>query len=418
MTKPIGRNASCPCGSGKKYKRCCLEKEKKALFRVEKLYDKADMPPDMNEMHERVLQKAEIKKLLGIPKYGHVRPLISAIIQDQRIVIVGNKRVCHSPKWDTFEQFLLDYIKLTFSYEWGGFERKKPFEKQHPLFMWHEKFCEHIRKSNNLHGGKMYSIPATGYMAALLRFGYDLYIVENNLYLPKTLLRRLKNRDQFQGARYELFIVAALLKAGFSIEFENERDGRTTHCELTATDKRGNKYSVEAKSRHRPGVLAFPGEQENPDEIKIGIERLLHEALSKNAAHERLVFVDVNVPGGKAFSDASHWLHETGSLLKEYQKSSSLPAALIVATNHPDHYAEDRIVGKHGDALMGGFRRDDLKFTDVEVIRKQYPEYWDLINAVNFLDEIPQFEERIPRPVPAPGIVVPYKPGMLLRNRR
>ncbi len=26
MTK-IGRNASCPCGSGKKYKNCCLEKK-------------------------------------------------------------------------------------------------------------------------------------------------------------------------------------------------------------------------------------------------------------------------------------------------------------------------------------------------------------------------------------------------------
>jgi hypothetical protein len=23
---PIGRNAACPCGSGKKFKRCCLQK--------------------------------------------------------------------------------------------------------------------------------------------------------------------------------------------------------------------------------------------------------------------------------------------------------------------------------------------------------------------------------------------------------
>jgi hypothetical protein len=25
-TKKIGRNAPCPCGSGKKYKKCCLNK--------------------------------------------------------------------------------------------------------------------------------------------------------------------------------------------------------------------------------------------------------------------------------------------------------------------------------------------------------------------------------------------------------
>jgi len=29
MFKPkIGRNSPCPCGSGKKYKKCCLDKEK------------------------------------------------------------------------------------------------------------------------------------------------------------------------------------------------------------------------------------------------------------------------------------------------------------------------------------------------------------------------------------------------------
>ena len=27
--KKVGRNSPCPCGSGKKYKRCCLDKEKK-----------------------------------------------------------------------------------------------------------------------------------------------------------------------------------------------------------------------------------------------------------------------------------------------------------------------------------------------------------------------------------------------------
>ncbi len=30
MTKKVGRNDPCPCGSGKKYKRCCLEKDQKA----------------------------------------------------------------------------------------------------------------------------------------------------------------------------------------------------------------------------------------------------------------------------------------------------------------------------------------------------------------------------------------------------
>jgi uncharacterized protein YecA (UPF0149 family) len=28
--KPPGRNEPCPCGSGKKYKRCCMQKEQAA----------------------------------------------------------------------------------------------------------------------------------------------------------------------------------------------------------------------------------------------------------------------------------------------------------------------------------------------------------------------------------------------------
>ena len=27
MSKKIGRNEPCPCGSGKKYKHCCMQKE-------------------------------------------------------------------------------------------------------------------------------------------------------------------------------------------------------------------------------------------------------------------------------------------------------------------------------------------------------------------------------------------------------
>jgi hypothetical protein len=29
--KPVGRNDPCPCGSGRKYKQCCLEKDAEAL---------------------------------------------------------------------------------------------------------------------------------------------------------------------------------------------------------------------------------------------------------------------------------------------------------------------------------------------------------------------------------------------------
>lgn len=38
----LGRNKPCPCGSGKKYKKCCLVKneEERRLAQEEKLYEK------------------------------------------------------------------------------------------------------------------------------------------------------------------------------------------------------------------------------------------------------------------------------------------------------------------------------------------------------------------------------------------
>jgi len=36
MIKKIGRNEPCPCGSGKKYKKCCLGTRKDPLLKVQK----------------------------------------------------------------------------------------------------------------------------------------------------------------------------------------------------------------------------------------------------------------------------------------------------------------------------------------------------------------------------------------------
>ncbi len=33
----IGRNAPCPCGSGKKYKKCCMDKPSLALLKPESI---------------------------------------------------------------------------------------------------------------------------------------------------------------------------------------------------------------------------------------------------------------------------------------------------------------------------------------------------------------------------------------------
>ena len=61
----------------------------------------------------------------------------------------------------------------------------------------------------------------TGAAAAYFTLAYDLYSLAHNVEIQAKLLARLRNCDGFRGARYEAFVAATLIRAGFAIEFEN-----------------------------------------------------------------------------------------------------------------------------------------------------------------------------------------------------
>jgi hypothetical protein len=149
--------------------------------------------------------------------------------------------------------------------------------------------------------GEVIKMSWTGDVASLLTLAYDLFTVGDNAQLQNRLLKRLRHRDQYQGARYELFVIATCVRAGFSVEYEDETDGSRTHPELIATHKRtGLKVAIEAKSRHREGVLGFksrtPAATNVPDSHRAGVGRLLTDAALKEPKRPYVVFVDVNLP--------------------------------------------------------------------------------------------------------------------------
>jgi hypothetical protein len=126
---------------------------------------------------------------------------------------------------------------------------------------------------------------------------YDLYVLKDNLSLQDDIIRRIKISDQFQGARHELFATATCIRAGYAIEFENEKDGTRKHAEFIATHKQtGQKIAVEAKSKHRPGVLGFLGNKESEQAIKLGVTSLINKAIAKNPEIPLVIFVDTNLP--------------------------------------------------------------------------------------------------------------------------
>jgi hypothetical protein len=181
----------------------------------------------------------------------------------------------YSKNWKTFTDFLGDYIRMTLGGEWGNAELTKPLEKRHPILQWYHHICllqrKHVQKP-----GEIYSAPVTGAVSAYYGLAYNLYLIAHNVHDIETrLIERLKRPDNFQGALYETRVAAELVKAGFELEYEDESDKSTTHCEFTATSLRTKrKFSVGAKSRptasHRDGKL-----------LRVG--RQLYRALEKNA---------------------------------------------------------------------------------------------------------------------------------------
>ncbi|MGC2651990.1 MAG: hypothetical protein WA304_14435 [Candidatus Cybelea sp.] len=155
-------------------------------------------------------------------------------------------------------------------------------------------------------------------VSALLSFAYDLYTLENYSLLPKRLVKRLQHTDQFQGARYETYVAAAFVRAGFVVTPEDERDVTSSHCEFTAVNAAtGEAYSVEAKSRHRAGYLGRPGAPTPLREIQGDARRLLISGLRKEANHERVVFIDVNVPPADSSVFVTEWFDKIASQMKE-----------------------------------------------------------------------------------------------------
>jgi hypothetical protein len=333
----IGRNSLCPCGSGKKYKRCCLERQSPMAI------------PERIRLEIAGAQRREAER---IEKYGYVKAPIWTRHAGQTVVAVGS-RILYHPKWKTFHDFLFCYIGAVFEKDWFASEKSKPLEERHPLMQWYQiwfDFWASHRTDVPLGAiNKVEAPPAQ--VSALLSFAYDLYTLEQHSLLSKRLVDRLQRKEHFQGARYETYVAAALVRAGFTITPEDEDDFSSTHCELTAIHRQtGKKYAVEAKSRHRTGHLGHAGRPKPLEEIEADITGLFVPALRKSAKHDRIVFIDINVPPSESSILESDWFNKLGSQVNRFERNpqtKDLPGAIVFFTNFPYHFIEN------GDPLHG-----------------------------------------------------------------
>ncbi len=388
-SKP-GRNAPCPCGSGKKFKRCHGGPN-------------ADYEEMISRGADEAQRRAEIHRIQQQRQQGLGRPIIATQIADKRIVAVGDRQFVGL--WPTFHDFLYSYVFDVLSHDWFDAQAQLEQSDRHPIMGWHERLLA-MSKAANLAPGETRQTPMTGAISAFLTLGYDLYTLEHNNdqtrtpELRKSLIGRLKNRDQFIGVRYEIRVAAMLLRAGFELEWEDETDRRSTHVEYTATYPRtGKAFGVECKIRNRDAT-----KKSNQQLGKfVG---LVSDALRKATPHDRLVFVDLNtqaypyVPGGP-----NDWRTISINALRKFEgqpNAAALPPAVVFITNYPDHHHLDSQVPDAG-ATVEGFQVDDyrtgrlLTLPQKIEMRARNPEIEALLASIQEHNDVPStFEGEIP----------------------
>jgi hypothetical protein len=290
----------------------------------------------------RILKEHEAAERKRLGKFGHVRPAIHADYRGYKVVAIGDQ-VVFSKAWRTFPDFLADDIKHVLEPAWGKTEIAKPFHERHPIMQWYDGMCRFQQKLQAGPDGLFGFVP-NGPTRAYLLLAYDLYTLRHHMALQAAVVKRLKHQRQFQGARHELFAAATCIRAGYDLEYEDERDSTRKHTELIATHRStGQKAAIEAKSRHRPGVLAHPGKRQPSEALRAGIKWLLKDAVAKPVTHPYVIFFDLNLPPFDGNLLDTPWFPEIGNTVADIgdRGGNHDPFNLIVFTNQPDHYRTD-----------------------------------------------------------------------------
>lgn len=222
----------------------------------------------------------------------------SMVKDDTRFRIVWNK-VWHYPQHETFHQFLDALVVGTLGREWFEGQLLLPLKNQNAIVKWRAAMVELLRRPGDADDGVSTGHTLTGPAKAYQCFGYDLYWLQLVHKLPDSVIERLKDFGGFQGARYEVLIAAIFARAGFEIEWIDDKNASGNHPEFIATHKvTGKKGGVEAKSRQRPGAMNFIGKVSPETHLKGDVFHLYEKAITQAPDGDIpfLIFIDANVP--------------------------------------------------------------------------------------------------------------------------
>ena len=334
---------------------------------------------------------------------GYGRPIISVQVGGQRVVAVGNK-VLTSKRWLTFHDFLREFLIGQLGGDWFKAELAKAVEQQHQIVRWYTQAIADAKR-NSIKIENVYSGPMTGAQRAILNLAYNIYLIAHHAEPAKvgallaTFIERLKSdrSDAFIGKLFETYAAAAFLKAGFTLDYEDESDGDSSHVEFVATyPKTGRKFSVEVKARNR--TVAEDGPVDDIKRLRVASK--LNRALAKKADHTRVVMIEVNVPDVLKEWGLEGWPSAALAQIRQNEKltapdGSEKPRAYVLVTNHAFHNnLEAADVGIQALAVGSGIPDfgPDVGFSRLKAVlesEERHQEIFALIDSIRDHETIP-----------------------------
>lgn len=336
----VGRNDPCPCGSGAKYKRCCLPGAGGT----------GGFPPSILSWALREQAERAELQAMGI-RINYVRP---ALLEGQKYWALGSR--LYRTRGDlSFHDFLIETLAHVLGDEWWSNQRSRSPDDRHFLAKCFDNF-HRMREFGCLEPGiATYSAESPGGLVHHLRsVAFDVATLMHRSHLSDHLLRRLRHRDQYQGARYEIGIAAVFSRLDCDVEFYDTA-ARGRHPEFVASIRDSEiQIAVEAKSKHREGVINVRGVFDESD-VKTDIRRQLREARKQNPGNlPFMIFVDINLPPRPdlRLPDKSWMLDLTRKLQRQSAASRTPdPVTLTAVTNFAQHYDRNRPASP-GEFLM------------------------------------------------------------------
>lgn len=341
LAMKLGRNDPCHCGSGKKYKRCHEDLDRE-MSRV--------VATALPQIQARIADdQARVRRLRD--DYGLDISFVPPVLhQGQKVWAIGDRVYMNRPPNETFHEFILDVLRQTLGEDWRAAEASCPEAERHFVLKCFEEFSRFKLAETDLEllaRDGVVSAPMNGWVSYLIGLAWDVATLVHRINLPDALVGRLRDRDQYQGARYEIAIAAMFSRLGCSIRFldADEALRRTQRVEFEATHPAsGQTFAVEAKSRQRPGVINRPGpvNVEDPlDNDRRMVRQLFTKALKKAPEDKAyFIFIDINAPldaavGSRWRDDIERWM----ARLPVPTAQAPDPYTGLFITNFSPHYA-------------------------------------------------------------------------------